>query len=320
MKLNNNTNSSLKTPLSEILGTKGHIHVLRELNDHNGAMSHSELIRRTGLSRQGVYDVVTRLVETGILSYTGSGRQQLVNVRKEYPLFESIQVLFQSEKNRYYLFLETLKKLTESLNTLPKSVWIFGKVAQGTDVYGDPVQIALLGDTKTIDKLTDQFRAGLVEENVESQFDVTIEIRGVTIADLETRTELTGKNTILIYNVDPNAFLESSKPGSPTPKTHKEFDRKSISQAKAWTELLRTYPEIIPRTATFLEHQIPHITSGEKKELQEWKHLLENSSFQRLKKFLESDSERSTRLRQSLPFWQVLNEREREKFKELTHE
>jgi len=71
---------------------------------------------------------------------------------------------------------------------------------------------------------------------------------------------------------------------------------------------------------TFLELQIPNISSIEKKELQEWKHLQENSSSQQLKKFWESDSERSTRLRQSLPFWQVINERERENFKGLTHE
>ncbi len=196
--------------------------------------------------KTGIYDVANRLLETGILSYTGSGRQQLVKVRNEYPLFESIQLLFKSEWNRYLSFLETLKKHTESLNILPKSVWIFGKVAQGIDDYGDPVQIALLGETKSIDELTNQFRTGLVEGKAESQFDVTIETRGVTIADLETRTELTGKCTILIYGVDPNAFLESSESESTTKKTHEEFDRKSLVQSKAWTELLRTYSEGVP--------------------------------------------------------------------------
>ncbi len=34
-------------------------------------------------------------------------------------------------------------------------------------------------------------------------------------------------------------------------------------------------------------------------------------SYYRLKKFMESDSERSVRLRQSLPFWEVLNDVER---------
>jgi len=46
------------------------------------------------------------------------------------------------------------------------------------------------------------------------------------------------------------------------------------------------------------------------KKLQEWKHILKSMSFQRLKKFLESDSERSARLRQSLLFWPVLNDSE----------
>jgi hypothetical protein len=41
---------------------------------------------------------------------------------------------------------------------------------------------------------------------------------------------------------------------------------------------------------------------------------------QRLKKFLTSDTERSVRLRQSLPFWPVLNESERNKWKKLANE
>ncbi|MDZ7694625.1 MAG: hypothetical protein U5K69_26480 [Balneolaceae bacterium] len=94
-------------------------------------------------------------------------------------------------------------------------------------------------------------------------------------------------------------------------RTHKDLDIQSHIDSKAWTELLKTYPEIIQRTIKYLEDRFPQISSGEKKELQEGKHILESMSFQRLKKFLESDSERSTRLRQSLSFWPVLKDSER---------
>ncbi|MDR8389513.1 hypothetical protein NC796_00095 [Aliifodinibius sp. S!AR15-10] len=98
------------------------------------------------------------------------------------------------------------------------------------------------------------------------------------------------------------------------------MDSQSLIDSKAWSELLKTYPEIIQRTIKYLEDRIPETSSGEKKELQEWKHILESMSLQRLKKFLESDSERSTRLRQSLPFWPALKDSERAKLKKLKSE
>jgi hypothetical protein len=120
--------------------------------------------------------------------------------------------------------------------------------------------------------------------------------------------------------VDPHHYLESSKSERHGNRTHEDLDRKALIDSKAWTELLNTYPEIIQRTINYLEGRIPHISSGEKKELQEWKHILESMSFQRLKKFLQSDSERSIRLRQSLPFWPVLKDIERAKLEKIKSE
>ena len=98
------------------------------------------------------------------------------------------------------------------------------------------------------------------------------------------------------------------------------MDVRSLADAKLWAGLLKKYPEIVSRTIDYLDDQIPQINSGEKKELQEWKYILESMSFQRLRKFLESDSERSIRLRQSLPFWPVLNEKERLELEKMLSE
>jgi hypothetical protein len=81
--------------------------------------------------------------------------------------------------------------------------------------------------------------------------------------------------------------------------------------------LIKKYPGIIQRTINYLNNKVHEMNSGEKKELLEWRNILESMSYQRLKKFLESDTERSARLRQSLPFWQVLNKHERAKLEEL---
>lgn len=304
-------NSALRTPLNEILGSRGHILVLRQLVKLENPASHSELHDRTGLSRQGVYDVVVRLIETGILRYVGSGRQQHVNLRNEHPLANVIRQLFKSEKERYSSLIKRLQQEISTIEQKPTSVWIFGQVARGTDEYGDPVQIALLGDVKSVDSQTDSFRNRLYQAGIESDYDVTIDIRGVTVADLESRPALIDDEVILLWGIDPQSILERPGKNSGKQKTHRELDARSLTDAKAWTDLLRKYPEIVSRTINYLDEHIPQISSGEKKELQEWKHILETMSYQRLKKFLLSNSERSVRLRQSLPFWPALNEKER---------
>ncbi|MEX0770953.1 MAG: helix-turn-helix domain-containing protein [Balneolaceae bacterium] len=320
MDKSDNRNSSLKTPLDDILGSKGHIMILRQLSEADNPMSHSELLDRTSLSRQGVYDVVRRLVETGILTYVGSGKQQQLELRQNYPLTNYITKLFKVEKKRFEDLIQSLKEEIKNLDIKPKSAWIFGKVAQGSDEYGDPIRIALLGDVKTVDEITEEFRDRLYESDIEKHYDVTIEINGVTLADLEPRPIINANKIILLSGLDPLHYLVGSKDERKGKRFHQDFDKQSLIDSKSWTELLKNYPEIIQRTIHYLEDRIQKINSREKKELQEWKHILESMSFQRLKKFLESDSERSTRLRQSLPFWPVLNDSERAKLEKIKSE
>jgi len=312
-----NNDSALKNPLNEILGYQANVRLLRCLAEAGEAMSHSELADRTGLSLPGIHKVVPRMVETGIIQYTGSGKKQQIEIRNTHPLAPAIKELFKAEKEYYDSLIENLKKKMEELDSKPKSAWIFGKVAQGSDEYGDPIRIALLGDVKSVDKITDQFRNRLRDSGIEKDFDVTIDINGVTLADITT---VNVKDLIMLWGPDPQHYLISSKNEKDGQKTHQDLDRQSLMDSKAWTELLKTYPEIIQRTIKYLEDRISEITSGEKKELQEWKHILESMSLQRLKKFLESDSERSARLRQSLPFWPVLKDSERTKLEKLRSE
>jgi hypothetical protein len=320
MKTLNNTYSSFKTPLTEILGRKSHILVLRQILCSHEPITHSIIIERTELSKQGVYDTVSRLVDTGLLTYKGGGRHQRIEIRTDFPLYDSIQQLFKAEKVRFDRFLSDLKGFTNKLIYQPKSVWIFGPVAKGTDRYGDPVQIALLGSLKKVDSMTEQFRSLISKNQMEQNADITIDIRGVTIADLETKPYLTEGNPIVIYGVAPFTLLESYT-GSTSPKiNHKEIDASSEAHAKIWAEFLDQNPTIINRTIDDLETRLPEHSGGEKKELNEWLHILKSMPIQRLKKFLTSDTERSVRLRQSLPFWPVLNESERNKWKKLASE
>ena len=313
-------NSALKNPLNEILGYQANVRLLRCLVETREAMGHSELANRTGLSLPGIHKVVHRMLKTGIIQYTGSGKQQQIEIRKEHPLYDAIKELFKMEKEYYDSLIKCIKKTMEELESKPKSAWIFGKLAQGLDEYGDPIHIALLGDVKIVDEVTHEFRDLVYESDLEKKFDVTIDINGVTLADIESKPVIDMENIILLWGTNPQYYLESSKNEREGKTSHQDLDSKSLIDSKAWTELLKTYPEIIQRTISYLEVRIPKISSGEKKELQEWQHILESMSLQRLKKFLESDSERSTRLRQSLPFWPVLKDNERTKLEKLKSE
>jgi len=312
-----NQNSTLRTPLNDILGSKGHIIILRQLSEAKNPMSHSELLERTNLSRQGVYDVVRRLVENGIIMYVGSGKQQQVAIRKDFPLSNIIEKLFEAEKKRFNDLIKRIQELIKNLEIQPKSAWIFGKVALGVDEYGDTVQIALLDNIKNIDEITDELRNQLYYHGIEKKYDITIDITGFTIADLRSRSSLNPAEILMLWGYHPQHYLKSTQENGGNKKSHQELDQQSLENAKAWTELLKTHPEIIRRTINYLEARIGQTSSGEKQELQEWKHILESMSYQRLKKFLESDSERSTRLRQSLPFWPVLNDSERLKLEKI---
>jgi hypothetical protein len=228
--------------------------------------------------------------------------------------------LFSTETQHFKDLLDTMRLIMYNLKEQPQSAWIFGRTAEGKDEYGDPVQIAVLGKLKTVDSLTGEFREKLIQDKVESNFDVTIDIRGVTVADLETKPTLTEEGMIHLWGIDPKEYLNPQRDESDSVKSHKDHDERSLKESKIWTELLKSNPEIIPRTLSFLDKQFDKTPTGEKLELLQWKNLLENSSFQRLKKFMESDSEKAVRLRQSLPFWQVLTENEKNKFEQLKQE
>ena len=247
----------------------------------------------------------------------GGGRTSKVFIREVRPLTHILTELFQTEKNNSKNLFKKLKKCVDELNVKPKSVWICGKVAKGTDDYGDPLQVAVYGHAKNIDELTENYKDRFIKDHVERDFDVTIEVRGVTSADVDLIKE---PDKIMIWGFDPSrmyAEQDESKKGS---ISHQELDPRSLNDAGLWIKFLKKHPEVIERTKKYLKEKTQSEQSGVRKELQEWYRLLENMSFQRLKKFIKSDSERSTRLRQSLPFWPVLTVAERIEFKSMAEE
>ncbi|MEX0858381.1 MAG: winged helix-turn-helix transcriptional regulator [Balneolaceae bacterium] len=314
MRPTSKPDSYLRNPLDQILGYPANIQLLRILVETGWGMSASEISKRTGLSVPGVHKVISRLLKTGVIQQEGSGRSQLIIVRKEHPLIPVLTELFQTEKNKYENLLEKLKKIIDELKVKPSSVWLYGKVAKRIDDYGDSLQIAIYDQVKRINELTDNYKKQLIKENIERDFDVTIEVRGVTSADKYLIIE---PDKMMIWGVDPIHLLEEEGTGNQRVNSHQDLDKRSLSDADLWIDFLKTHPEAIERTKSYLKGKIQAEKSGVRNELKEWYRLLESMSFQRLKKFLQSDSEHSTRLRQSLPFWPVLTEADRKEFKSM---
>lgn len=318
-----NTSSAIKTPLNEILGSKGHVRVLRVMVTVKDSISHSELMQRTGLSRQGTYDVVEKLVKSGVLAYVGSGQRQQIILRGDYPLSMAIKQLFNKELSRYQKLVDELKHEISKLDFQLRTAWIYGKVAKGEDEYGDPLDIALLGPLKEIDQATNQLKENLFKHSVEARYDITIEVTGMTLADLEQSNIPDDDPIIHLWGVDPKKLVKrhsDTVSHGATHLTHQDHDERSKQEAKIWAYLLGIYPEIIPRTLSHLENKLVQEGTGDQTDLLEWRQILQSMSIQRLKKFLESDTERSQRLRQSLPFWEVLSADERDKFYKLKNE
>ncbi|MDZ7720647.1 MAG: winged helix-turn-helix domain-containing protein [Balneolaceae bacterium] len=228
------SNSSLKVPLNDILGYQANIRVLRYLTIHPASVSYSELAKQTGITLPGIHKTVKRLIETGIIVYAGSGKQQLITLRTEHPLSGIITELFKKEDEYFKKLKKSIKNQIDRLQVEIFAAWIYGKVADGCDEYGDPLQIAVLGKADTVDRAAEELRNYLFKSDIEADFDVTIELNGMTPADLEvSKKTLTGR-IIHLYGMDPIIYAEGRGFFTEKAENHQNLDKRSQLAGKAW--------------------------------------------------------------------------------------
>ena len=94
--------------------------------------------------------------------------------------------------------------------------------------------------------------------------------------------------------------------------THEEHDARARRLAVAIAAKLKADPGLAVLAADRVRRRAKEASAGERQELAEWARLLATLSPARLRAFLVEDSERATRLRQSLPALQLLSPTERE--------
>lgn len=295
------TQSVLKNPLNELLGTESNVRLLRILCiDVEGSLSAPDIAERAGLSITGARKALSRLVSSGFVELVGGGRKQQYAFDSSRPLMKATMNLFLAEQQRYEEMIRSLRQVAQQIVPAPRSVWVHSFPLQ----LGDPLEINILGDSKLISTITSYARQEFAQ--IEQQFDITIEISGYTRADLP---EVDVEKIALLAGAPPvsNATYTSGW----EIKSHKDIDKRSEIWMGELISLIEEDPSIIRRARTYLEGLLTTNQGTADSDLKEWQKILESYPRHRLLRFLASSSPRACRLRQSNPFMAVLSPKDK---------
>lgn len=309
--------SALRAPLDRILGTAASVRVLRVLTQLDTPLAGSEVARRARLNPSGTRRTISALIDLGILEFVGAGPRQLVRLRRQHPLAAMLTELFAAEAERFDSLIASLQSALARLRPPPRAAWVQGPVATGDDEPGDPIVLGLLTTTKRLADALAELEVELAA--LETTFDVTISVRGWTSAELSTLPddELAQLDEVLpLLGPAPMLLGAGETPSARPARTHRDHDRRALALARAVADRLSRDPTLIERARKHIARRIERASPGEHSDLREWDRLLRTMTLPRLQRFLVDPGERATRLRQSLPFLDVLSEEERKRIVE----
>lgn len=155
--------SSLRHPLTGILGTEANVRLLRELVMHGGQVSAPHLAMRTGVSEQHVRSALARLVTFGVVLMIGSARSRLYCFAADYPLAAELQALFQAEAANFSRIIEGLRQTAQAGGDAIIAVWLYGSVALGNDRPDSDLDLVVVtrdGEVAAIDEFRAAAAAG----------------------------------------------------------------------------------------------------------------------------------------------------------------
>jgi hypothetical protein len=303
--------------LNYILSTEVNVRVLRVISSSQSPLGKSEVARRAALNPSGVRRSVADLVECGILEPVGVGRRQLVTLRGTHPLAPAIKSLFESERDVLTQLLDSLRATVGHLLPPPDSAWIEGPAAKGNDRPGDAIVLGLLASAREVDAIARELETRTID--IMGKFDVIIEVKRWTAADLATASlpQWSREGELIsLLGPPPTAFIKQESrgvnEGSTYSRTHPDLDRRALTIARAIADRLAENPSLVSTAREFVARRLRDASPRERKDLGEWQSLLEHLSVQQLRNFLVHSGERATRLRQSLPFVEVLSKDERQ--------
>lgn len=315
-----NSQSRLRAPLNEILGTAANVRLLRVLSLAGAPLTAGELAERAGLGRTGVYPAVAALEATGIVEYLGLGARRQVRFRNDHPLGGVIAALFRAEAARLDMLVEQLRSIFHSLSSRHVlSAWLDGtaltdRATPEPQGNTDFITCYLVADVKSLSAILEDVRSRL--QKVEQRFEVSIDILGMTRSEIAIRlTPAAFRDPILLAGVPPVALLEHSEvKGARELRNlvvHEYHDDSARQLARAIALRLQGDPTRARVASALVRKRMRQASKHEQLELKEWIRLLSLPPAM-LQRFLLDSSPRATRLRQSLPALGLLTPKERE--------
>ncbi len=292
----------LRYPLNELFGTRAHVRLLRVMaNEVDGPLTTSDVAKRAGLTVPGAQKALERLLRSGFISRVGGGRKHQYEIRCSDKLMQITLELFQVENERYEQLLTTIKKEIIHLKPHPHAAWI----QTFPNEIGEPLTLGLLHETRHLTNCVRQLRTKL--NQVENVFNLTIELEGYTKAEF---SDLQFHGVTLLYGVMPSSGL-TTRQQMKSPLTRMEKDRRLLALSRKLAKAIEQDTSLLRRAKNHIYRLLNEDQGTANRDLAEWRDILDMYSIQRLSRFITSTSERADRLRQSNPFFAILNSDER---------
>ena len=300
-------------PLNQILGTHANVRLIRTLSRFSTPLTAGELARRADLGRTSIYPALRELESIGIVEFVGAGAQRQIQLRERHPLAPGLKDLFRAEAGRFEELTTALRELFVESPVRALSAWVedVATAPRGTDT----VRLYFVAMPEHKDTLSDYLNERLPA--VERAQDLPIVVTGLTRSELEALSRSQGHvldNPTLLEGVPPVGLLPSGSAGAPKPApvSHDEHDARARRLALAIAVKIKKDPGLILLAQHRLERRSRRASPRERRELREWLRVLSTMSPARLRAFFIEDSERATRLRQSLPALNLLSAAERQ--------
>jgi hypothetical protein len=258
-----------------------------------------------------------RLEDLGVIEAIGRGSYNRQYRRAvNFPLGNQLAALFTQERSHAETVIADIRRAVQSAGI--RAAWIEGPVAAGNDSPDDSIEVAVLADSAQVELVRNAVWSKLID--VERLRDVAIHLTVKSLADLQTSTapELKRLSQVQILSgPSPVDLLHAGAPTLDAPhpsrtRSHSDRDEQALALARVIAKRIRRDPSIVEDAKRFITRRLAAASAGEQLELREWDALLANKSPARLSRFLTERSERATRLRQSLPFLEVLTPEERQ--------
>jgi hypothetical protein len=310
---------ALRAPLSQILGRQTHVRLLRVLALRDDPIRGVDLARLTELDPAGVRRSLDALAQTGIVETVGTGTGRQVRLRAGHPLAGVIRVLYAAERDRADAVVEAVRRMVAALIPAPTAAWLAEPVARTPADLLQPIQLGVLTTSKAAAHVSE-----ILEREcpvIDALYDVTIEPHVLTEADLAAirpadRAALRHVEPVL--GPPPLTFVEQpakrARRAAPNQRihAHANLDARALALASAIADKLARDPDLVRQARAALARRLERAAPGDASALREWEQLLRTGSAPALRRLLVDPGPRATRLRQSLPFVDVLTPAERD--------